>query len=48
MDLANFQIPELTVDQNVEIETEKEGLISIKNLLNILIRFINKIIAMEF
>lgn len=48
MTLDNFQIPELNDDQNVEIEKEDGSLLSIKNLLNILIAFINKIIKFEF
>lgn len=49
MTLDNFQIPTLGEDADVVVKNEEEGLaISLKNLLNILIEFINKIIKFEF
>lgn len=49
MDLENIVIPELGEDADVIVKDE-EGtfLFSLKNLINILIEFINKIIKFEF
>ncbi len=47
MDLENVVIPELNDDQNVEIKTEEE-IFSLKNLINLIIEFINKLIKFEF
>ncbi len=47
MNLDNFEIPVLNDDQNVEIKTEEE-IFSLKNLINLIIEFINKLIKFEF
>lgn len=48
MNIDNIQIPTLNDDQNVEIVKEDGSLLSIKNLINIIIEFINKLIKFEF
>lgn len=46
--LKDFEIPTLNDDQNVEVVPEEGERFSLKNLINILIEFINKIIKFEF
>lgn len=49
MDLENIVIPELGDDADVVVKNEEEGIaISLKNLINIIIAFINKLIKFEF
>ena len=47
----NFEmptIPELGADQDVIVKNEGEFLFSLKNLINIFIDFLNKLIKAEF
>ena len=46
MNLDNIQIPEQNEDVNVEV---KEGIfVNLKDIINVLIAFINKLIKFEF
>lgn len=47
MEDLNIVIPELGEDKDVEIKTEKEQF-SLKDLINVIIAFINKLIRFEF
>ena len=48
MNFDAFEIPALGEDADVVVKNEGEALFSLKNLINILIAFLNKLIAAEF